>query len=70
MKKKKTKIKDVHTRHCCFAHEFCKYGEEDTCTVVTGQAEQEFPCEQCVEDKQMEIRAKFAANNRCPHCGK
>src|ERR1039458_3496747 len=39
------KIRDVHTGHCCTYHG-CKYGDE-TCTVTTGLAHQEGPCEQC-----------------------
>lgn len=40
------KFKDVHTEHCCIDHG-CKYGEDDTCTVVTGQAKQSYGCEYC-----------------------
>lgn len=36
---------DVHTDHCCRWHG-CKYGDEG-CTVVTGVAPQEYPCEEC-----------------------
>ena len=38
--------KDVHTEHCCLEHG-CKYNKDDTCTVVTGEAPQSFPCESC-----------------------
>lgn len=40
---------DVHTEHCCLQHG-CKYGKDDTCTVVTGKAPQSFPCEDCTQD--------------------
>lgn len=39
-------MKDVHTEHCCI-HHGCKYGKDDTCTVMTEQAPQSFPCEAC-----------------------
>jgi len=38
--------KDVHTEHCCIVHG-CKYGEDDTCPVTTGQKPQSYPCEDC-----------------------
>lgn len=44
--KKQNTVKDVHTEHCCFFHG-CKYGENDTCPVVTGLKPQSFPCEDC-----------------------
>lgn len=45
---------DVHTEHCCEAHG-CKYSQDATCTVVTGQLKQSFTCEWCDEDiEQME----------------
>jgi hypothetical protein len=40
-----TKLKDVHTEHCCIDHG-CKYGDEN-CTVVTGKLPQSFACEDC-----------------------
>src|SRR5258708_4326507 len=40
--------KDVHTSHCCAIHK-CKYSDEK-CTVVTGKALQEYPCEDCSLD--------------------
>ena len=36
----------VHTSHCCSIHG-CKYCEDETCPVVQGEAEQEYPCEDC-----------------------
>lgn len=41
--------KDVHTEHCCIVHG-CKYGEEDTCTVVTKEHPQSYRCERCEQD--------------------
>lgn len=41
----KVSIKDVHTEHCCLLHG-CKYND-DNCTVVTMQAIQSYPCEDC-----------------------
>ena len=38
----------VHVSHCCKWHG-CKYGDKD-CSVVLGEAEQEWPCEYCSED--------------------
>lgn len=37
---------DVHTEHCCAEHG-CKYGKDDTCSVMTGNKHQSFPCEVC-----------------------
>lgn len=42
-------MSDVHTRHCCAKHG-CKYGSSN-CSVVNGEKEQEFPCEQCNEEQ-------------------
>lgn len=48
------KDKDVHTEHCCEVHG-CKYGydmhpdAEKTCTVVSGEKKQSYPCEMCGE---------------------
>lgn len=43
-------MKDVHTEHCCKKHG-CKYTltltPPDSCTVVSGEKEQSFPCEDC-----------------------
>lgn len=41
-------IKDVHTSHCCKDHG-CKYADPQ-CTVTTGRAAQEHPCEQCDDE--------------------
>lgn len=38
----------VHASHCCSKHG-CKYGDAD-CPVVTGEAEQKYPCESCSEE--------------------
>lgn len=38
-------ISDVHTSHCC-PRFGCKYGDED-CIVATGEANPEYPCEDC-----------------------
>jgi len=35
----------VHSTHCCKTHG-CKYGDEN-CSVVLGNEEQEYPCEDC-----------------------
>lgn len=39
-------MKDVHTRHCCKLHG-CKYGQDETCSVVKGFGKQEYLCESC-----------------------
>ena len=41
-----SKLKDVHTEHCCSKHG-CKYGENDTCPVATGTKKQSYPCQDC-----------------------
>lgn len=46
--KARQEIKDVHTEHCCIDHG-CKYGEDETCTVVQKIAKQSYPCEMCDE---------------------
>lgn len=38
----------THASHCCKWHG-CKYGDEN-CPVVTGEVEQEYPCEYCDEE--------------------
>lgn len=38
----------VHAAHCCARHG-CKYGD-DACPVVSGQVEQEYPCEECGDE--------------------
>src|SRR5688500_14647042 len=39
-------MKDVHTEHCCVRHG-CKYGKDDTCTVVQKVSTPSFnECEQ------------------------
>lgn len=45
---------DVHTAHCCLRHH-CKYGEDDTCTVVQGIEKQEYLCELCKDEGLTEI---------------
>lgn len=35
---------DCHTQHCCQEHKRCKYGQEDTCSVCTGQKPASFTC--------------------------
>lgn len=39
----------VHATHCCTVHG-CKYGSSD-CPVKAGAVKQEYPCEQCTEEK-------------------
>lgn len=39
---------DVHTAHCCARHG-CKY-RDDTCTVTTGGAPQQYACESCAHE--------------------
>lgn len=68
----KKKIIDVHTIHCCVLHG-CKYGEDETCTVTTQLAPQEYPCESCGMDgiisvKQINELLK-GVGERCKHCG-
>lgn len=49
-----TAIKDVHTGHCCSKHG-CKYSYKytnDECTVVSGRAPQEHPCEYCDRERE------------------
>ena len=36
--------KDVHTEHCCLEHRRCKYGDEETCTVVGLGFKPSYPC--------------------------
>lgn len=43
-------MKDVHTEHCCIKHG-CKYCDED-CTVMSGELEQSFMCEECEWEEQ------------------
>lgn len=43
-------MSDVHTQHCCVNRHSCKYGEDKTCTVVTGKAVGEYECEDCCDD--------------------
>lgn len=38
----------VHTSHCC-KHHGCKYGEDETCPVVLGDAEGNAGCEYCAD---------------------
>lgn len=38
--------RDVHTEHCCLIHG-CKYGQDEVCTVVTGQAPPSLMDEEC-----------------------
>ncbi len=40
---------EVHRTHCCIYHG-CKYGDVN-CPVVFKKVEQEFPCEDCNEEK-------------------
>lgn len=42
-------MKDVHTEHCCIFHG-CKYGKDETCTVMTKMAPQSYRCELCESD--------------------
>jgi hypothetical protein len=50
------KIKDVHTEHCCL-HHGCKYGENETCTVMSLRGKQSYLCEGCKGyDKKSEER--------------
>ena len=45
---------DVHTEHCCLKHG-CKYGEDESCTVVQKIEKQSYPCEECsYEEERME----------------
>lgn len=48
----------IHIGHCCKEHG-CKYMDSD-CPVVTGEVEQEYPCEDCdgilLKDK---VKLKF-----------
>ena len=64
-------FEDVHTRHCCILHG-CKYGKEDTCTVMTKLGKQEDPCEDCMESgiQTLEELEKAMAGDikTCPHC--
>lgn len=42
---------DVHTEHCC-KHHGCKYGEDETCTVVAlGHRGMTGDCQVCWEDE-------------------
>lgn len=42
---------DVHTEHCCAVPVHgCKYGDDETCTVVTGLRPQSYLCEDCSYD--------------------
>jgi hypothetical protein len=52
-----TKIKDVHTEHCCIAHG-CKYGD-DSCTVTTGKLPQSYLCMDCEEDSNLETNTEL-----------
>jgi len=47
-----TKLKDVHTEHCCIDHG-CKYGNEN-CTVTTGKIQQSYSCMDCEEELKLE----------------
>lgn len=53
----------VHVAHCCSKHG-CKYGERQTCPVVTGRLTQAHPCETCDEDA-ADLAADIAAMPRC-----
>lgn len=72
--KKQPVIHDVHTRHCCILHG-CKYGKDDTCTVMTGAAPQEHVCETCdtmdgIHDlKTLMTVLKKKKKKRCFYCG-
>lgn len=39
----------VHKTHCCVKHG-CKYGDPG-CPVVNGLIEQDYPCEECMEEE-------------------
>jgi len=65
-------MKDVHTEHCCLLHG-CKYGKDDTCTVVTKAAPQSYTCECCsaegIEDVATLNKILHGTTPRCQHCG-
>lgn len=42
-------MKDAHTEHCCLEHG-CKYFDPD-CTVMSGEKEQSYECEDCMLEK-------------------
>jgi hypothetical protein len=66
-------VKDVHTEHCCILHG-CKYGRNETCTVVQKVAPQSYVCEFCsefcgIKDLTMLTAVVEGKQKRCPHCG-
>lgn len=46
----------VHIAHCCKWHG-CKYGDKD-CPVCTGKVKQEYLCEYCHDDLDVETHYK------------
>ena len=55
-------MKDVHTEHCCLIHG-CKYCSEE-CTVISGEKEQSFKCEECdYQDNQRSVWGSSEINN-------
>jgi hypothetical protein len=41
-----------HTTHCCFTHQYCKYGDGLDCPVVTGAVVQAYEQECCDDARQ------------------
>ncbi len=70
MDERKPTQEGVHQTHCCVLHG-CKYGDDD-CPVVSGDVEQEYPCEACggegIETVEDVKKVKSGQKKICPHC--